>query len=150
MIPITDSLWLGTASDLACADMAGAGITALLNVACDLYTMRVWKHDFIYAQCGLIEGPGSTPAGYHSAVLQLLDLLAHRRRVLVVNHDGLGRAVAVVIMAMHARERGGWEYYRKMIGERIGDPDYQPHEAHRKMFDQINWKVVMQLAGIAK
>ena len=148
MNKITDMVWIGNSLDEANADLATVGITAILKVANDLQGTRGWYDGLLYAQCGLVDGPGSSLAAYHSAVLQLLSLIAGKRKTLVVDHDGGSRAMAVVIMALHARERGGWDKYCEMIANKMDVLGYEPHEAHRVVFNRLNWRILMQLAEV--
>ena len=92
-----------------------------------------------YAHIGLVDGPGNSLASYHAATLKLCDFIVKGRYVLVHDHDSTSRAVAVVIMAMHALERRGWDYWLGVISKKM---DTSPHEEHKRAFNKMNWRLI--------
>jgi protein-tyrosine phosphatase len=131
---ITNRLWLGNSTD---ASHPPGECNAALNCAFDLRTSANVEYN---AHCGLVDGPGNPLAAYYSAIMQLHALLAQDKTVLVYCHDGQSRAVAVVILYLNAVHGQNWDHYRNFIREKHPIPDGKPHEAHRKAFEQINWR----------
>lgn len=171
MTKITDTIWLGNSEDADHADLRPDKIGAILNVAHDLQCSRGWSDGIEYAQCGLVDGPGNTMAAYHAAMLKLAALVTGGRRTLVVDHVAGGRAIAVIIMGLHAMRRMGWVHWAKVIAEAVAKRtlrDHQDkcygeqfcqtchdldtivhasplpsvHEKHKRAFDRINWRLV--------
>lgn len=149
MIEITPHLWIGSSGDAEHANLSEVGITALLNVAHDLEGKRGHSDGLLYAQCGLMDGPGNVIAVYHAAVL-MLSVLRNKtsrdegRKVLVYDHNGSSNAVAAVIMYLHVTRRMGWEYWLKIIAEKFAIPveDARVNSAHRDAFNRINWRLL--------
>lgn len=131
MIQITTNLWVGDSSDEARCK----GITAILNVAVDLprTTFKV-----LYAQCGLVDGPGNRLNAYRAAILMLMSLLEDNHKVLVCCHSG-SRALAVCIMFMHQMTGQSWEQLVELLSERYY---FLPeiHEAHYIAYKEISCK----------
>ncbi len=145
MIRITERIWLGNAPDESHADLNTPGITAILNVAMDLYGQRGWRHGVEYAQVGLIDGPGNPPAAYHAAVLTLIALLKRHDKVVVVCHGG-SRSMAVILMHMNVNVRRTWDECVELLHERVeGFPD--SHEIHKEAFTKLNWRMLGSLLG---
>lgn len=95
-----------------------------------------------YVQIGLIDGPGNTPANYHAALLKLCSLIQADKQVMVHDHDAGSRTVAVVIMALHAMYRRGWDYWLDVIRDKMGNIELTPHPEHRRAFNRINWRLI--------
>ena len=146
MIPLTDRLYIGDSGDEERADLASLRIGAVLNVAQDLQGTRGWKCGVEYMQVGLIDGPGNPPAAYYSAVLALTALL-NRSRVLVCCHTG-GRALAVAIMYLNANAQSqDWERWLEILRERVDVGLPVPHDAHRREFNRMNWRLLARFIG---
>jgi hypothetical protein len=147
---ITDMIWLGDSHDAMHADLKVDGITAILNVACDLEGKRGWSKGIEYAQCGLMDGPGNNMASYYAAVMMLASLVRAGKRTLVHCHKGQSRSPAVVIMYLHLEHRRGWDYWRKMIADlrpKMNEEGQFPHLEHRKAFDRMNWRLLSSVIG---
>lgn len=139
MTKITDCLWIGNSKDATDANLPAEGINAMLNVAHDLQGKRGWTDNIVYAQCGLIDGPGNHIATYHAAILMLAALVADGKRVLVCCHNG-GRSLAVVLCYLNLTGGRGWDGWLSLLRERNEFED--PHEVHRRAFDRINWRLL--------
>lgn len=139
MTNITTNLWIGGSADAEKADLKPDGINAMLNVAHDLQGVRGWRDGILYAQCGLVDGPGNTMAAYHAAVLMLASMMQADRRVMVYDHLG-GRALAVALLYLNIVGRRGWGEWMKIIRERHDIAE--PHAVHREAFNRINWRLM--------
>lgn len=143
MTKITDHIWTGDSKDAEHADLCKHGIGAILNVAHDLQCKRGWHDGIEYAQCGLVDGPGTTMASYHAAVLKLVGLIRGGRKTLVVDHVNGGRALMVVLCYLNLTDRRlGWDGWLKVIGEKRDLPEGMPCEAHKSAFNRMNWRLL--------
>ncbi len=140
MTNITTNLWIGGSFDAEHGDLKKHGINALLNVAHDLNPSRCWREGYLYAQCGLVDGPGNTMAAYHAATLMLASMMAAEKCVLVYDHLG-GRALAVALFYLNITGRRGWEEWLTLLRERH-DKVKEPHAAHKEAFNRINWRLM--------
>lgn len=146
MTKITDYIWIGDSTDAEESDLRKHGVTAILCVAHDLQCRRGWSDGILYAQCGLVDGPGSNLAAYHSAVLQLVSIVSAGRKVMVVDHVAGGRAVAVTIMALHVgHSKLGWEHWLGIINEKMERKEFNPHQEHRNAFNRTNWRLLSSI-----
>ena len=138
MIRVADNLWIGTAPDEERGDLRN--IDAILNVAQDLQGTRGWNCGIVYAQVGLVDGPGNPLEVYAAAVLALHALLRHHS-VMVCCHGG-SRSAAVVVMHANLVSEGRrtWDEVAAILNERI-DNDVLPksHAAHRAAYDRMPW-----------
>ncbi len=141
MTNVFPNIWLGNSRDMHEADLRKHKVDAILNTAHDLECNRGWPDGVLYVKCGLVDGPGNTMAAYHAAVLMLCSIVTGGRKVLVSDHDAGSRACAVIIMAMHAMRRMGWEHWAKIIAEKTGR-EVAVHLEHRKAFNRINWRLM--------
>ncbi len=141
MIQVADNLWVGNSHD-----GQNAEVDAVLNVAVDLHIKRGWP-GIVYAQVGLVDGPGNTLGSYHAAVLVLSALMNTGKRVLVHCHMGQSRSVAVVVMYLHLVGGRGWDNILTLLRERVEVEMPEPHEAHRKAFDKMNWQLLASCLG---
>lgn len=148
MTQITDQLWLGTASDLDPSDhnrypVLITGCEAVLNCAHDLMCIEFDVLIMVeYAHVGLVDGPGNSMVDYHAAMLKLCSMLLRGKITSVHDHDITSRSVAVVIMALHALHRRGWDHWLSVIREKCDLPLLTPHEQHFRAFNKINWRLV--------
>ena len=155
IIRITELIWLGDSYDALNANLKENGITAVVNCAVDLNLER-WSNllcvegfripHFVdgveYVQIGLVDGPGNAMAVYHAVLLKLCSLLMSKKSVLVHDHEMDSRASAVVIMALHALHRRGWDHWLGVIRGKTDNPDLMPHPEHRRAFNRINWRLI--------
>ena len=145
MIKLTNALWIGDSNDEVGADLDSYGIGSILNVAQDLQAVRGWLNNVEYAQVGLIDGPGNTPAMYYAAVL-VLHALLERNKVLVCCHTG-GRSLAVAMMYLHGADTVKWDEQITEISKQLS-PEVElpvPHESHKLAFERINWRLLTSL-----
>lgn len=148
MTEITKNLWLGNSKDATDADLKKAKINAIFNVANDLQGRRGWTDGITYSQCGLVDGPGNSPAAYHAAILQLAALIDNGKSVLVHGHMGYSRSAFIVICHMHIHHgRLGFDHWRNFIAGKHHLPDGMPHPAHRSAFDRLNWRLMAAVLG---
>jgi len=138
VIRLTETIWIGDSSD------SSLRFDAVLNVAQDLRGACGWP-DVEYMQVGLIDGPGNPPSAYCAAVLALEALLSRHTRVLVCCHTR-ARSLAVVMMYLNIGSEYGWDGLLELLRERVDVDLPVPHEAHRKMFDQIDWQLLDNLS----
>lgn len=141
MIRIADNLWVGNS-----IDGQAAKVDAVLNVATDLHVKRGWP-DVVYAQVGLIDGPGNPLSAYYAAVLALASLVRPDKHVLVHCHEGKSRSVAVALMYRHAVTGRGWDNLLSLVRERVEIDVPNPHEAHRAAFERMDWGHIASVVG---
>ncbi len=143
MTEITKKIWIGNSTDAVCADLHGNGISAMLNCAWDLQGERGHRDNVLYAQCGLVDGPGNSMISVHSAILQLVAMVSGGRVPLVYCHDGVAQSVFVTICTLHLMNgRFGYEYWREFINGKRELPSHKPDVAQRSSFDRINWRLL--------
>ena len=150
IIRVTDLVWIGESSDLdpGAEDRihpAFQGIKVVFNCAADLDTHNLFGDVVEYVHLGLVDGPGNTMADYHAALLKLCGILCKKQRVMVHDHEIGSRTVALVIMALHAMYRRGWDYWLGIIREKTNKSDLTPHLEHRKAFNRVNWRLVSSI-----
>lgn len=145
MIKLTPEIWTGTSDDAEHADLKAAGVGAILNVAHDMQCFRGWTDGIEYAQCGLVDGPGTSIASYHAAVLKLAGLVRGGRKTLVVDHTNGGRVLFTVISYLNLTDRRGWDGWMKLLSERLDIPDGVPHPAHKVAFNKLNWRLLASI-----
>lgn len=145
MLRIENNVWIGSSADEACADLAGSGVTAILNTAFDLAPTRGWRAGIEYAHVGLIDGPGNPPSLYAAAVLALAGIIK-TRSCMVCCHNG-GRSLAVIVMLFNARVRYRWDEWLDRLSERTDYPLPRPHDAHRAAFELMDWRSLSRLVG---
>lgn len=139
MIQLSKEIWIGTSKDAEHADLKKEGIDGLLNVAHDLQAKRGWSDGILYAQCGLVDGPGNRLAIYMAATMMLASMIHLGRKVMVYDHSG-GRSVAIVICYFNLVGRQSWDYWIKEIKDKHEIPEV--HVAHRDAFNKINWRLL--------
>jgi hypothetical protein len=61
--------------------------------------------------------------------------------VMVAGHEGSGCCVVVIIMYLHLTRRMGWNHWVKELKVE------EPHPAHRKAFNQTNWRLLNTAIG---
>lgn len=133
MIEVQPKLWLGCSNEAATLSH-----DAILNVAHDL---RVTTYSRVYAQCGLVDGPGSPISAYYSATLMLHVLRCTDSEVLVLSHDLDARCVTVTIMYLHLMYRRGWAYWHDYLCRKLGN-DMHIHDVHLSAFNRMNWRLL--------
>ena len=132
MVKLSGNLWIGDSTDESFGDLENRGITAILNVACDMQSIRGCVTDgIVSAQVGLIDGPGNPLVSYHTAVLCLATLL-REHKVLVCCHTG-SRSLAVAMMYLNLTNRLGWEGVEEILEEKLGYA-ISINEAHRDAY----------------
>lgn len=146
MMTISDGLYIGNAVDEEVTNIDNLGLKAILNVACDLYPTRGWKHGINYLHIGLMDGPGNLTETYCAAILALRGLLKAKKSVMVCSHD-TGRSLAVVMMYLALIEYRPWYDILSIIRERFEEDLPEPHEAHRDAFMHINWQALKSITG---
>lgn len=134
MIRLTGNIWIG---DSASSPLK---MDAVLNVAQDMRGDCGWP-DVEYMQVGLVDGPGNPPSAYCAAVLALAALCRRHRRVLVCCHTG-SRSVAVVLMYVSILTDRSWDDSLVLLRERADGDIPDAHDAHKRVFDRIDWKTV--------
>lgn len=145
MVELAPMLMIGDSKDADHGDLRRHQVSAILCVAHDMQCRRGWTDGIEFAQCGLVDGPGSNIAAYHAAVMKLASLIGGGRKVLVCDHESGGRAVSVCLMYLNmAKSRDGWDKWLAAVNRSMGKPDFSPHEAHRSAFNRLNWRLISQ------
>lgn len=145
MIKLTNSLWIGDATDEHFADLATPGIEFILNVAHDLVPTRGWDHGVEYAHVGIVDGPGNPKSTYYAAVLALASML-ERGSVLVCCHSA-GRSMAVCLMLMNVSARRKWDELVELLVERLDRELPDSNEAHKAAYDEMDWDLLAKIIG---
>lgn len=133
MIQVAERIWIG---DSISGENPYSNITAILNVAVDLNLKGRWPAA-VYAQAGLVDGPGNSSATYVAAALLLGDL-SRRRDTLVCCHNG-GRSLAVVVMHLTIQTGRDWDGIMQILWERTDRKLPSVHKAHMEALKNINW-----------
>lgn len=128
------AVWIGNSEAEQCGPLEMADIGAVLNVAQDLVSRRVWPV-VESMHVGLIDGPGNEPAVYCAAVYALHALLK-RHNTLVCCHSG-GRSLAVALTYLVVTSDRSWDQWLEALYERV---DYElptVKQLHRDAFNQV-------------
>lgn len=139
MTEITPNLFLGNSADARDIGIIKSNkITGILNVAHDLANALGHDDGLFITTVGLRDGPGNSLIMYHAATLCLYSMIHHEKlKTLVHCHEGKSRSAAIVIMYLHLLERRGWDWGLAKLKEKR--PIVEPHEAHWKAFNCMNW-----------
>lgn len=144
MIRLTENLWIGDSS--AVKNMVALKIGAVLNVAVDLLLTVDGRPNVEYMKVGLVDGPGNLLSAYYTAVLAIATLLK-RGKTLVCCHSG-GRSLAVAVMYLQVvggQDWDNWQRLLRILEERVEIDLPVINDAHKKMFDKVNWKLLRTL-----
>lgn len=135
-------IWVGTSYDEQTVNLKENDIGAVLNVAQDLISTRLWPGGTEAMHVGLVDGPGNELTAYYTAVLALHTLM-RRHNVLVCCHSG-GRSMVVAVMYLNTQHQCGWEQWLDILGERCEEL-YPINSIHRLAFEKMNWKLLKSL-----
>ena len=142
MRKITSQIWLGNSNDAENTPFEDCGINAMLNVAHDLQGTRGYGDGMLYAQCGLVDGPGNPRCLYAAAILLLTGMVRSNKRVIVVCHNGESRSLAVALGHLELVQKRGLDMWMAILREKCDLPEDVPHEAHVKALKELDWKAL--------